>query len=331
MEKPVIALFADRGSEQLSYVAEAVKREGGEPRMFDIQLGGASRSRVSYGTRELAWDGLDFAGIHAVHIRCTSPNTPPTPPPMLNMVSYNEWRGRFLREQEYQAAAYGFFEELAARGKLVVNPLTAGYADHNTKSQFYAKLQSWGFDVPSTLTTNDPTVAASFIERIGEVVVKPAMGIGSTRLVTPADRRRLEEFRCCPVLMQERVRGRVARVHVVADAMVLALRIRAEYVDSRTGTAGFDHYAMPAMEQQRIVAATRRLGLHFAAWDLIVTEEGRHVYLDCNPGPYLLWIGPEFVAAVLTQLARYLVTFARTESLSAAAAAVEPMPPVAGQ
>ncbi len=48
MEKPVIALFADRGSEQLSYVAEAVKREGGEPRMFDIQLGGASRSRVSY-------------------------------------------------------------------------------------------------------------------------------------------------------------------------------------------------------------------------------------------------------------------------------------------
>lgn len=331
MEIPVIALFANRDSEQLSFVAEAVKREGGEPRILDIQLGGVSHSRVSYGTRELAWDGVDFADIRAAHIRCTSPNTLPTLPPLLNAGSYNEWRGQFLREQEYQAAAYGFFDELAARNKLVVNPLTSGYIDHNTKSQFYAKLQAWGFDVPRTLTTNDPAVAEAFIADAGEVVVKPAMGIGSTRLITPADRRRFEEFRSCPVLMQERIRGRVARVHVVADTMVLALHIHAEYVDSRTATGGFDYYAMPVVEQQRIVTATRRLGLHYAAWDLIVTDEGRHVYLDCNPGPYLLWIGPEFVAAVLTQLARYLVAYARTGSLPAAAARVEPWSPPVGQ
>ncbi|HTT07731.1 MAG TPA: ATP-grasp domain-containing protein [Gammaproteobacteria bacterium] len=330
MDMPVIAMFADRNSEQLTRAADAVRREGGEPKVFDIQLGGASRSRMTCGTQSLVWDDMDFGDIRAIHVRCTSPNTLPTPPPILNVGFYSDWRGQFLREQEYQAAAYGFFDELAARGKLVVNPLTAGYIDHNTKSQFYAKLHSWGFDVPRTLTTNDPAVAELFIAANSEVVVKPAMGIGSTRLITPADRRRLGEFRACPVLMQERVRGHVVRAHVVADAMVLALRIRAEHVDSRTSTEGFDYYAMPGREQQRVVEATRRLGLHFAAWDLIVTNEGRHVYLDCNPGPYLLWIGPEFVAAVLTQLARYLVTYARRESLSAAAAAVEPVPPPVG-
>jgi predicted ATP-grasp superfamily ATP-dependent carboligase len=324
MDTPVIALFADRNSEQLACVAEAVRREGGEPKAFDIQLGGVSRSRLACGTQSLAWDGTDFTDIRAIHVRCTSPNTLPTLPPVLNAGFFNDWRGQFLREQEYQAATYGFFDELAARGKLVVNPLTSGYIDHNTKSQFFTKLDAWGFEVPRTLTTNDPAVAKAFIADVGEVVVKPAIGIGSARLITPADHQRFEEFRCCPVLMQERIRGRVARVHVVADTMVLALQIRAEYVDSRTATAGFDYYAMPAAEQQRIVAATRRLGLQFAAWDLIVTDGGKHVYLDCNPGPYILWIGPEFVTAVVTQLARYLVTYARTESLTAAAAAVEP-------
>lgn len=324
MSRPVVALFADRDSGQIACLRDIVRDEGGEPLVFDIQLGGASQSRVTYSAKSVCWGGVDFSAIAAVHIRCASPNTLPTLPPMLNAMSYNEWCGHFLREHAYQGAAYGFFEELVARGKLVVNPLTCGYIDHNTKGQFYEKLRAWGFDAPRTLTTNDPEAAAGFLDEIGETVVKPAIGVGSTRLVTPADRRRLDEVRCCPVLMQERIRGEVVRVHVVGDSVVLALRILGEHIDSRTQTTGFEYCKLPAAQEQKLVAASRRLGLHFSAWDIMVTPQGRHLYLDCNPGPYILWIGERFVEAVLTQLARYLLAYAATGSVARASARVEP-------
>ena len=327
MQRPKIALFGDRDSEQVRWLARTVEREGGLPGIFDIQLCGASGSRVSYGQDIVAWDGESFDDVRAVHIRCTSPNTLPTLPPVLNERTHNEWRNQFLREQELQAATYGFFDTLAARGTLVVNPLTSAYVDHNTKGQFYEKLRSWGFDTPATLTTNDPAAVRDFLDVHQEVVFKPAIGIGSTRLLSPADMTRLDELRVSPVLMQERIRGHVVRVHIVGDSVVLSLRIRAEHIDSRTATEGFDFHRLPAEEETKLVQATRRLGLHFSAWDIMVTDDGRHTYLDCNPGPFILWIGEEFVDGVLVQLARYLITYAGSGSIADAASAVTPWSP----
>ena len=327
MQRPKIALFGDRDSEQVKWLARIVQREGGMPGIFDIQLCGESCSRVAYGQDVVSWDGESFEDVRAVHIRCTSHNTLPTLPPVLNERTHGEWRNQYLKEQELQASTYGFFDSLGARGTLVVNPLTAAYVDHNTKGQFYEKLRSWGFDTPATLTTNDPAAVRAFRDTYREVVFKPAIGIGSTRLLEPVDMARLDELRASPVLMQERIRGHVVRVHVVGDRVVLALRIRAEHVDSRTATEGFDFFRLSDDEEAKLVAANRRLGLHYSAWDIIVSDEGRHSYLDCNPGPFILWIGEDFVDAVLVQLARYLITYAGTESIAEASAAVSPWCP----
>lgn len=323
MTQPIIALFANAGSRQLAVLAELVAEQGAKPVSLDIQLGGAGQVSVTMGPERLQWGGLDFHGIRAVHVRCTAVNTPPAMPPMVHAVSYNDWRTAFLREQHYQATSYSFFEELSARGVLVVNRLTGAYVDHGTKGQLMLKLADWGFPVPRTLTTNDPEAAQAFFDAVGEAVVKPAMGIGSTRVVAPADRERLDEIGVTPVLFQERIRGRVVRIHIVGDRVVLALRVIGEHVDSRTLTQGFEYHEMPEEEQARIVAANRRLGLHYAAWDAIHTADGRYVYLDCNPGPYIMWIGPEYVRVVLTELARYLVTFSRGGSLEEASRAVQ--------
>lgn len=68
-------------------------------------------------------------------------------------------------------------------------------------------------------------------------------------------------------------------------------------------------------EEARLVTANRFLVLHSAAWDVIMTDAKLIVYLDRNPGPYLMWIGPEIRLAVFRQLAKYLVAFARAERL----------------
>lgn len=325
MPGPEIALFANKGSAQLAEIAAAVEGAGGVPVMFDIQLGGESRPPVAIGQKTLMWGGVDFSNIRAIHIRCTAPNTFPALPPVLNAAVFAEMRASFLREQEYQAAVYSFFETFASRGGLLINPLTSAYIDHDSKSQFYEKLRSHGFDVPRGITTNDFDSAVSFIGQTGGAVVKPACGIGSTRVVSSLSPEDVASLRLCPVLLQERIVGDTIRVHIVGDTVVLSLRIASNgSVDSRTNTAGFEYFRLPEAEAQKIVSANRLLGLHYAAWDIIAAEDGRYVYLDCNPGPYVMWIGPKFRAAVFKQLALYMVAYAETGCVGEAAARIRP-------
>ncbi len=325
--KPHIAIFSGENSAQAADIAAAVTARGGTPLVFDIGLGG--NNAVTLKPAGGSWQGSDFTDIAAIHIRCTAPNTMPSLPPLLNAASFAEQRLHFLREQSYQAATYAFFEHQAGLGKLVVNRLTQGFTDHNSKAQLFQKLRRWRVGVPETISSNDPGTAAAFVERHGEVVAKPAIGVGSTRLVDDRDRGRLAEVALCPVLLQQFVRGQTLRLHVVGDKVVLPLEIDTQgHVDSRTAPTDFRFAAMRRRHRTAVVRATRLLGLHYAAWDAIVgADDGELYLLDCNPGPSLMWIGPDFREIVCHGLASYLVTWARSGSLRQARAAVEAWSP----
>ncbi len=314
-----VAVFANHDSKQANALRDALFDLGARPQLFDIQLAGDGRSRVSIHPDRVAWDGVEFEDISAIHIRCTAPKTMPCVPALVNAASFSEYRTTYLREQECMATTYAFFERLVALGKLVVNPLTSAYLDHNAKAQLYQKLRSWGFDAPRTLVTNDVAIAAGFIDDIGEVVIKPSIGVGSTRLVRHADLVLEEDFSFAPSMLQERIRGNTIRVHIVGNTVVLALKIINEgEIDSRTNTKGFEYFKIPDEQEHRLVQANRKLGLHYAAWDIIAGEDGRYVYLDCNPGPYIMWIGAGNVKTVLTELGKYLIGFTETGSVEAA-------------
>ncbi|MEI8394086.1 MAG: ATP-grasp domain-containing protein [Rhodospirillaceae bacterium] len=310
-----IALFADKNSAQLAEIATAVAAAGGTPIALDMRLGGSltesTQPEFSLEGDGARWGGVDFTDIRAMHIRCTAPRTLPTLPPVLNALSHAEYRTSFLREQLFNAATIAFFEHQAARGKLVVNRLTTAYVDHNSKSQFYEKLRDAGFSVPRSLTTDDPESARRFLDEVDDAVIKPMIGIGSTRAVGPGDRARLEELRTCPALFQERIKGPTLRIHVVGDRMVLALRIIGEGIDSRTDAKDFIETDLAPDEAAAIVRANRFLGLHYAAWDAIEGPDGRLCYLDCNPGPFVMWLPEAARRTVFGALARYLVEFAR--------------------
>lgn len=320
---PLIGLFANRDSAQINAMADIVSEEGGDPRVFDIQIGGQSASRIAIERTRVSWDGVDFGNIAATYIRCTAPNTLPLMAPLRNAMFHADLRRDYVREQAYSASSYAFFEQLREMGHLVVNPLTSAYLDHNAKAQLYEKLRGADLPVPRTLLTNDPDAVARFVEEVDEAVLKPQIGVASTRLVRREDYARFDEVAACPVMLQQRVLGPTIRVHIVGDTVVLALRILSDdQIDSRTDTKGFEYYRLSDEAEAQLVRANRLLGLHFAAWDVIVDDSGVCYGLDCNPGPYIMWIGPERVHAVFTQLARYMITFARGGSLAEAAAAV---------
>lgn len=299
---------------------------GGQPLLFQMQLDDACAPSVDIGSGAMRWEGVDFSAIRSMYIRGMAPNALPSLPPVLNATMHAEWRHRYVRDQEYQAVAYSFFSTLQAQGKLVVNPLET-YAHHNSKAQFYERMRAEGFDVPFTLTTNDPDEARAFARRWGKVVVKPGIGVGSTRILRDDQMEMLDEIVLSPTTMQEYIAGKTHRVHVVGDTVVLALKILNDEIDSRTETRGFEFAKLPEAEETKLVWANRSLGLHFAAWDVIVSESGRFSYLDCNPGPYLMWIGSGNVRAVYGRLARYMISFAETGSVAEASKQVAPFTP----
>lgn len=318
-----IALFANHDSAQLAEIAQAVRDQGGEPLCFDMRMGGDTLPAVTLDGDRAEWGGVDFADIRAMHIRCTAPRTLPTLPPLLNDASDAEYRLQFIKEQSFNAATYAFFEHQDLRGKLVVNRLTSAYVDHNSKGQLYEKLRAAGFTAPRSLSTNDPAVAKRFIEEVGEAVMKPAVGVGSTRLVGDDDLARLDELRLCPTLFQQRIVGPTIRIHVVGGHMLLALEIDSGgTIDSRTGAKSFEPIDLPESEARAVADATRFLGLHYAAWDGILDADGRLSLLDCNPGPFVMWLPDHNRRAVFGALARYLITYSSTGSLDAAESAV---------
>jgi len=324
---PRVALFGRKDDCQVLALAESVREAGGDPCVLNIRISDQGASEFSIGSVSMMWDGVDFQDLRAVYIRGMEPNTPPSLPPILNAAMHAEWRAWYVREQQYQAASYGFFAALVAQGKLVVNPLSA-YAHHNSKAQFYERMRAAGFYFPETLTTSDPEEARRFLAHRGKVVVKPGIGVGSTRLLRESEKKFLDEVALCPVTLQEYVQGDTFRVHVVGDKVVLALKIVSEEIDSRTDAKAFTYARLQDEEAAQLARATQSLGLHFAAWDIIKTASGRHVYLDCNPGPFLMWVGPDNVRAIYGRLAKYLVTFANTESLVDASAQVTEYVPV---
>lgn len=327
MSSPKIALFSE-GSPQIEKLRDIVREEGAQPVVFDVRLGGESPPSVTLAPERLCWDGVDFSDIASVHVRCRALNTPPTVTPLLADASYSELRCRFLREREYQSVTFSFFEQLMRRGKLVINPFTSAYLDHDAKAQIYRKFRALGLTVPRTLTTNDPERALSFLNEVGQAVAKPAIGVGTTRRVLEVDRERLHEIGVCPVLLQEFIIGDTLRVHIVADSVVLALKVISDgQVDSRTALKGVEYFKLPDSEEALLVKANRALGLHYAAWDILATRDGRYVYLDCNSGPYILWVGEENAAIVLRELARYMIAYARTRSVPEAARVVKPWQP----
>ena len=47
---------------------------------------------------------------------------------------------------------------------------------------------------------------------------------------------------------------------------------------------------LPSDLDAKLIALLRAFGLHYGAFDLIVTPDGRHVFLEVNPAGQYLWV-----------------------------------------
>jgi MvdC family ATP-grasp ribosomal peptide maturase len=238
------------------------------------------------------------------------------------------WREGCLRES--QAALHGYLEGLEAAGCRFINSLSAGKgADNKLRQLRLARAQ--GLEVPRTLVTNHAARARAFFDQVrGRMVAKMLTPLSQsmdgrqpfvyTTAIGPEHLESLDELRHSPMVFQERIdKARELRVIVVGERCFVgaidASRSVAGQVDWRRAGAGECHWApgeLPAEVAQRLVHLVAELGLVYGAADFIVTPEGRHLFLEVNPGGEWGMLERELGLPISAALAEALLTGNRT-------------------
>ena len=167
-----------------------------------------------------------------------------------------------------------------------------------------------GLDTPRTVTTNDPNAVSDFAKRCaGGIVTKMLSSFAVhdegkelvvfTNPVKPEDLADLSGLSLCPATFQEMIpKALEIRVTVVGH------RIMSASIDSQTSVLALHDwrrdgvrmvnewrpYQLPREVEERILRLMDYFVLNYGAIDIIVTPDGRHVFLELNPSGEFFWL-----------------------------------------
>jgi len=192
------------------------------------------------------------------------------------------------------------------------------------KASQLALAQSLGFEIPHTLITNDPSELLEFHReqsgrivskvyhrniqqpQMGEAQMGEAGGAGSepcayvcmTQIVSNRDLGYASSIRHAPVIFQSYVRKQIElRVTVVGQKVLTAAihsqathRTRHDWRHADLQHTRYTPYTLPAEIETRCLELVARMGLCFGTIDLVLTPEGRYVFLEINPSGQWRWV-----------------------------------------
>ncbi|GAA3140819.1 hypothetical protein GCM10010466_34820 [Planomonospora alba] len=169
-----------------------------------------------------------------------------------------------------------------------------------------------GFEIPETLITTRADDLWDFYNRHdGQVVTKLVGGtpwvedlaaghtvVRKCELVSARDLAYADALRFCPVIAQRYVPKRLELRVTVVGRRVFAAEIHSQEsnrskVDWRwydTRVTPYGVHRLPDEVAGRCLAMTERLGLSYGAVDLVLTPDGRYVFLEINPNGQWLWV-----------------------------------------
>ncbi|WP_424532951.1 MvdC/MvdD family ATP grasp protein [Sphaerisporangium viridialbum] len=179
------------------------------------------------------------------------------------------------------------------------------------KASQLAHAAELGFPIPETVITTDAESFLDFHDRHdGLVITKPlyvpwiedvAGEVTLNRFCEPVSARDLahaQGLRFCPVIVQERVPKRVELRVTIVGRRIFAAEIHSQVsnrssLDWRrydTKVTPYRPHHLSGEVAARCLALMDRLGLRYGAIDLILTPDGRHVFLEINPNAQWLWV-----------------------------------------
>ena len=177
------------------------------------------------------------------------------------------------------------------------------------KASQLALAGALGFELPPTLFTTEPDDFLEFHRRHdGRIVSKlagPAFNrhfgpeVGRyTELVSARDVGYADAVRLAPSIFQAYVAKRVELRITVVGERAFAAEIhsqatrRTRHDWRRYDLAHTPHrpHELPPDVERLCIGLVRRLGLSYGAIDMVLTPDGRYVFLEINPNGQFLWI-----------------------------------------
>lgn len=268
---------------------------------FPEQVSVGFRVRSGTATVTFRSEGREVRGEEISAIWYRRPEAPAAPSRVV------ESKARQFAEAELAASLNG---ALRALGCFWLNhPEAIRTAGH--KIAQLGAANALGFDVPETCVSSDPDEIRAFYQRCGGRMIAKVVAQGPPRaarpeeqyviftsVVEPEDLASDEALAACPAIYQEYVaKAYELRVTVVGDD-VFACEIHSQAsLETRIDWRRYDlpntpHRAatLPSDTLDRCLALTRHFGLSFSAMDLVVTPQGRIVFLELNPNGQWGWI-----------------------------------------
>jgi hypothetical protein len=192
----------------------------------------------------------------------------------------------------------------------VVNPASA-MGSNSSKGYQSQLIRAHGFEVPATLTTNDPELASTFCRTYSTALYKSISSVRSiVRAVRYQDLDKMEQILWCPVQFQEYVPGINVRVHTVGRT-IYASQIVTDAIDYRYahlegGRAEVFGITLSNDLVERCIGLAQSLGLHMSGIDLILGPAGRVYCLEVNPSPAFNYYEARTGQPISRQLALFL-------------------------
>lgn len=323
-EQPVILIITHSNDhEGIGLVSDAVAAQGGIARRFDSDRFPTDlRLRCEYGANaerlRLECDDyeLDLASVSAVWYRrvATGHRIPERMDPQL--------RGAAIEQS--RAMVQGLIASLDAFHLDPVHRLRRA-----ENKQLQLKLaREVGLEVPRTLITNEPEAVRGFARECSHGMIMKTLSsfaiheqgeqkVVFTTAVRTEHLERLADLRYCPAIFQEQVpKVLELRTTIVGDRLFTAAidsqQSERSSVDWRRDGLGlidaWAPYRLPADVEARMLELMQRLGLNYGAADLILTPDGRHVFLEVNPVGEFFWLDKHAGLPISAAIAQLLVS-----------------------
>jgi glutathione synthase/RimK-type ligase-like ATP-grasp enzyme len=166
-----------------------------------------------------------------------------------------------------------------------------------------------GFELPPTIITNRRQDFLEFYRRHDGNIVSKLAGasfiriasktfVRYTEVVSKRDVAYARAIRYCPVIFQAYVPKQVELRITVVGQEVFAAAIHSQDTNHTLHDwrrydnfqMSYSRHVMPSDVERRCVRLVEQLGLIYGTIDMVLTPDGRYVFLEINPNGQYLWI-----------------------------------------
>jgi glutathione synthase/RimK-type ligase-like ATP-grasp enzyme len=223
---------------------------------------------------------------------------------------------RFAYNESYEAFS-GLWQALDAFW--INHPTLNEVASHKTYHLHVA--QKVGFNIPTTLITNDPEQARSFIAAQGydRTIYKSFLATEEewreTRLLKREELDLIDSVCYAPVIFQEYIPAKVdLRITIVGEE-IFAAAIHSQKTDYKVdyrmemSNTLIEPFQLPEDIKQKLRKYMEVLGLVYGAIDMRLTPENHYVFLEINPGGQWLFIEERTKQPITSSFANLLAKY----------------------